>query len=87
MNSELTAASQQRIIVPTAARDGYLYALRGMTHNANAASLVAVMRALQQTSYEVDFSDRRAAELDLRRRGALDETVPQPGMFAGLPES
>ena len=87
MNSELTAASQQRIIVPTAARDDYLYALRGMTHNANAASFVTVMRALQQTSHEVDFSDRRTAELDLRRNGAFDETGPQPGMFAGLLET
>lgn len=87
MNSELTAASQHRIIVPTSARDDYLYALRGMTHNANAASLVAVMRALQPTSYEVDFSDRRTAELELRRRGAFDETGPQPGMFTGLLET
>jgi Fic/DOC family protein len=87
MNSELTAASQQRIIVPTAARDDYLYALRGMTHNANAASYVALMRALQQTTYDVDFSDRRTAELYLRRRGAFDETGPQPGMFAGVLET
>jgi hypothetical protein len=43
-----------------------------------------VMRALQQTSYEVDFSERRTAELELRRRGAFDETGPQPGMFAGV---
>jgi hypothetical protein len=45
------------------------------------------MRALQQTSYEVDFSDRRTAELDLRRRGTFDETGPQSGMFAGLRET
>ncbi|MGH3995619.1 MAG: hypothetical protein ACRDSN_24520, partial [Pseudonocardiaceae bacterium] len=83
----LTAVSQQRIIVPTAARDDYLYALRGMTHNANTTSYVAVMRSLQQTSYEVDFSDRRTAELDLRRRGAFDETGPQPGMLAGVLET
>ena len=87
MNSELTAASHQRIIVPTAARDDYLYALRGMTHNANTTSYVAVMRSLQQTSYEVDFSDRRTAELDLRRRGAFDEAGPQPGMLAGVLET
>ena len=82
MNAELAAASQQRIIVATAARDDYLYALRGMTHNANAASYITVMRALQQTTHDVDYSDCRKAELNLRRRGAFDETGPQPGMFA-----
>lgn len=87
MNSELAAASQQRIIVATAARDDYLYALRGMTHNANAASYVTVMRALQQTTHDVDYSDRRQAELNLRRRGAFDETGPQTGMFASLLEN
>ena len=84
VNSELTAAGEQRIVVPTSARDDYLYALRGMTHNANAESFVLVMSALQHTSQEVDFSDRRTAEVDLRRRGAFDEDTQQPGMLDGV---
>lgn len=82
MNSELTAADQQRVIVPTASREDHLYALRGMTHNSNAASLVAVLRALQQTSHDVDFSSRREAELDLRRRQAFADPSAQPGLLA-----
>jgi len=78
LNSELTAADQQRVIVPTASREDYLYGLRGMTHNANASSLVTVIRALQQKSHEIDFSSRRAAELGLRRQRAFEESDPQP---------
>ncbi len=81
MNSELTAADEQRIIVPTSARDDYLYALRGMTHNANARSLVAVLTALQAESRDVDFSSRRDAELELHRRKAFDEPSAQAGVL------
>jgi len=58
MNSELSAVGEQRILVPIASRDDYLQALRGMTHNRNASSLVRVMAALQLESSEDNFSDR-----------------------------
>jgi hypothetical protein len=69
MNSELTAAGEQRIIVPIAARHDYLNALRGMTHNANASSYVRVMATLQALTAEAPFRDRESAELWLHRRG------------------
>jgi Fic family protein len=69
MNSELTAAGEQRIIVPIAARHDYLNALRGMTHNANATSYVRVMASLQALTAEAPFRDRASAELWLHRRG------------------
>jgi hypothetical protein len=76
MNSELSAAKEQRLIVTTASRDDYLHALRGMTHNANARSLVRVLEALQQTAHGIDCSSRQAAELDLLRRGAFSPRDP-----------
>jgi Fic family protein len=75
MNSELTAAGEQRVVIPIASRDDYLHALRGMTHNGNARALSTVLEALQQATSEVDYSTRTSAELDLRRRGAFDEAV------------
>ncbi|MGH2837409.1 MAG: Fic family protein [Thermoleophilaceae bacterium] len=71
VNSELSAVSEQRIIVPTASRDDYLYGLRGMTQNANARSLVRVMESLQDSARATNYSSRETAELDLRRRGAF----------------
>lgn len=69
MNSEFTAAGEQRVVVPIAARHDYLNALRGMTHNANAGSYSRVVSALQALTGEVPFSDRESAELWLHRRG------------------
>ena len=71
MNSEFTAAGEQRIIVPIAAPHDYLNALRGMTHNANARSYVRVMANLQALTAEAPFADRASSELWLRRRGLL----------------
>jgi hypothetical protein len=71
MNSEFTAAGEQRIIVPIASRHDYLNALRGMTHNANASSYVRVMASLQALTAEAPFRDRESAELWLHRRGLL----------------
>lgn len=71
MNSEFTAAREQRIMVPIAARHDYLNALRGLTHNANTGSYVRVMAALQALTAEAPFADRASAELWLHRRGHL----------------
>lgn len=69
MNSEFTAADEQRIIVPIAARHDYLNALRGMTHNANASSYVRVMASLQALTAEAPLTDRESAKLWLHRHG------------------
>jgi Fic family protein len=80
MNAELTAAGEQRIIVPSALRDDYLSGLRAMTHNALAATYLNVLGSLQRFTAEVDFSSRRAAELDLYRRHAFDDPSQHPGV-------
>jgi hypothetical protein len=84
MNAELTAAGQQRIIVPTALRGDYLSGLRATTHNAFADTYITVLSALQRYTADVDFSSRQAAELDLLRRRAFDELSHEPGVPSGV---
>jgi Fic/DOC family len=79
MNSELTAAGEQRIVVPVSARHDYLNALRGLTHNGNVRSYVRVMAALQALTAETPYSDRRAAELWLHRRGLFRDPSEEEG--------
>jgi fido (protein-threonine AMPylation protein) len=79
MNSELTAAGEQRIIVPTSLRSDYLYGLRAMTHNALARNYVTVLSGLQAFTAGIDFTSRQSAELDLHRQRAFDDESAQPG--------
>ena len=82
MNAELTAARQQRIIVPTSLRGDYLSGLRAMTHNAFADTYVSVLSSLQAFAADIDFSSRQSAELDLHRRRAFDDPSQQPGILS-----
>jgi len=80
MNSELTRAGEQRVIVPISARDDYLTALRGLTHNDNVQAFVRVMAHLQALSLEGMFSGRKAAEQWLRAHGAFEGPESADGM-------
>jgi len=71
MNGELVVADQVRIVIPTVYRNNYLAALRGATHTAHFAALIAMLRFAQRYTARVDFSSRLAAELDLARTNAL----------------
>ncbi|MEX2195562.1 MAG: Fic family protein [Thermoleophilaceae bacterium] len=84
MNSELTAAGKQRILVPIASRYDYLNAVRAMTHNSNASSYVRVMAGLQSRSAEGDFANRAAAELWLHRQGAFRDPAEEQGIDARM---
>jgi hypothetical protein len=84
MNSEFTAAAEQRVIVPVAARHDYLNALRGMTHNANVTSYVRVMATLQALTGEAPFSDRGSAELWLHRRGLFRDPSEEQAVDLGI---
>jgi prophage maintenance system killer protein len=86
MNSELSAAGQQRIVVSTRDRGDYLAGLRGMTNDLNVSSYIAVLRALQQRTGETDHSSLQAAEQDLASKKAF--TDPDAGqVFGGLFEA
>lgn len=73
MNSELSAASQQRIVVATRDRGDYLAALLGMTNDLNVSSYIAVLRVLQHRTFATDYSSLAAAECDLARKKAFSE--------------
>lgn len=70
-NAELTAAGQQRIVVPTVARDDYLHALRALTRTENPRPFVRVADRVQQWSAEVDWTTLASARGDLERTHAL----------------
>lgn len=81
MNSELSAAGRQRIVVMTRDRNDYLSALRGMTNDLNIPAYLALLTRLQRRTGEVDFSSSAAAEEGLRAGGAL--TDPDEGRGPG----
>ena len=73
MNSELVAADEVRVIIPTVYRLNYLAALRGATHNNQFAALVSVIRFAQRYTARIDFSTRTTAERALTETNAFRE--------------
>ena len=70
-NAELTRGGEGRIIIPTVFRNNYIASLKGATHNAHFAALVATLRFAQRYTARIDFSSRQSAEADLMRTNAL----------------
>ncbi len=77
MNAELVSADQTRIVIPTVYRDNYLMALRGLTHNANAASYIAML----------DFAQRYTAQLDCTSIDSADRDLIQTNAFRNPAEA
>ena len=71
MNSELEAAGEVRIIIPTVYRLNYLSALKAATHTQNDAALVAAMAFARRWTARMDLSNRETAGADLVRTNAL----------------
>ncbi len=89
MNSELSAAGQQRIVVSTRNRSDYLAALRGMTNDFNMPGYIAVLSGLQQRTVETDYSSLHAAEQDLTSNKAFTDPDERPvsgGFFEAADE-
>jgi hypothetical protein len=81
-NAELTAAAQQRLIVPTVLRDDYLQALRAMSRQANPVPLIAVLDRAQELCLQIDWTDLGRAEAQLRATHAFDS--PAAAEAAGV---
>ena len=81
MNSELSAANQQRIIVTTRRRGDYRSALRGMTNQLNIDAFITVLATLQRETAGVDFSTLDAAQVQLDATSAFqDPDVDRPAL-------
>jgi hypothetical protein len=70
-NAELSAAGQQRLIIPIVYRDDYLQALRALSRSGATAPLVRVLARAQAWSGEINWSSMASARLDLQRTNAL----------------
>ena len=74
-NAELSAAGQQRLIIPTVFRDDYLYALRAMSRQGNPVPLVRVLDRAQELCFQLDWTDLDRAEAQLQRVHAFETPV------------
>jgi len=73
MNSELTAVSEQRVIVPTVYRDDYLQALRALSRGGRAEPIVRVIDFAQQHAAAIDWSELNIARSELAATHAFEE--------------
>jgi len=71
MNAELTAAGEQRIVIPIVYRDNYLQGLRALSRNGNPQPLVRVLDFAQAYAAAIEWSDLRGAERTLERTNAF----------------
>jgi Fic/DOC family len=70
-NAELTAANQQRLMIPIVYRDDYLQALRALSRKGAPAPLLRTMARAQAWAQELDWSSMASAHVDLGRTHAL----------------
>lgn len=83
MNAELSAAGQQRIVLPTGFRHNYLGALSALTHNGRTEALIRMLDFAQQYSSRIDWASRERAQRLLDATNAFDE---DPQSTLRLPE-
>ena len=70
-NAQLSAAGQQRLMIPIVFRDDYLQALRAMSRLTVPTALIRVLARAQQWSASIDWSSMSSARTDLERTHAL----------------
>jgi Fic/DOC family len=87
MNAELSAAGQQRIVIPLSYRDDYLGGLRALSRGGDPRPLIRVLTFAQQYSAAIDWSSLDLARLMLKRSNAFvpPDEVEQTGQRLRLP--
>ncbi len=87
MNAELSAAGEQRIVIPIVYRDNYLQGLRALSQNGNPAPLVRVLDFAQSYAAAIEWTDLRAAERTLEETNAFltPEIAEERGLRLELP--
>jgi hypothetical protein len=88
MNAELTAAGQQRIVIPLSYRDNYLQGLRALSRSGNPRPLVRVLDFAQRYAAAIDWSDLDTAKQMLERTNAFvpPDLAEEEGLRLVLPE-
>jgi Fic/DOC family protein len=88
MNAELTAAGQQRIVIPLSYRDNYLQSLRALSRNGNPRALVRTLDVAQRYAAAIDWGDLDTAKQMLERTNAFvpPDLADEEGLRLVLPE-
>lgn len=86
-NAELTAAKQQRLMIPIVYRDDHLAALRAMSRRGDAQPLIRTLERAQHWAAEIDWSNMDSAQTDLERTNALltPQEAEEHGVILRLP--
>lgn len=87
MNAALSAAGEQRIVIPIVYRDDYLQALRALSRNGNPQPLIRVLDYAQAYAAAIDWSDLRTAERMLEETNAFvtPDVADERGLRLQLP--
>jgi len=73
MNSELTAAGQAKIIVPTVFRPDYIGALRRLSRNGDPDVLISAMMRIREFSRRLSGADFDVMRLQLEAANAFKD--------------
>lgn len=87
MNAELSAAGQQRILVPLSYREDYLGGLRALSRSGDPRPLIRVLDFAQRYAAAIDWSDYREARQMLAATNAFvpPDEAEEPGNRLKLP--
>lgn len=88
MNAELTAAGQQRIVIPLPYRDNYLQGLRALSRSGDPRPVVRVLDFAQRYAAAIDWSDLETAKRELAQTNAFvpPDVAEEKGLRLVLPE-
>lgn len=73
MNSELVAASETRIIIPSVFRNEYVASLKRLTNHLQPESFISVMSFAQRFVFNISFEDYATARLLMEECHAFDD--------------
>ena len=87
MNAALSAAGEQRIVIPIVYRDDYLQSLRALSRNGNPQPLIRILDFAQEYAAAIDWSDLRVAERMLEQTNAFvtPDVADERGVRLQLP--
>jgi hypothetical protein len=88
MNAELTAAGQQRIVIPLPYRDDYLQGLRALSRGHDPRPQVRVLDFAQRYAAAIDWSDLALAKATLDETNAFvaPDVAEEKGVRLVLPQ-